>query len=53
MGGSPGITHLVAWRHRVYSLMLEIISSSWGVQMVRKHDPKQEGGLCSNSCYDT
>lgn len=53
-GGSPGITHLVDWRQGVYAAVVVIVSASWGgSDGAKSHDPKQEDGLCSNSCYDT
>lgn len=53
-GGSPGITHIVDWRQGVYAAVAVIVSASWGgSDGAKSHDPKQEDGLCSNSCYDT
>lgn len=53
-GASPGITHLVDWRQGVYAAVVVIVSASWGgPDGAKSHDPKQEDGLCSNSCYDT
>lgn len=46
-----GASHtLLPRRQGVYTPALEIASSSWGLQILH---PKQEVGLCSNSCYDT